>query len=101
MSILYSPGGTFDLQKYMEFEHIETATRRERKIENLKVGGLILLGIGIALGIFLALISDHADGGNVAAVGVIPAMIGLAMFGGAWMMARGRRESPGTPAPRG
>jgi uncharacterized membrane protein YqjE len=94
-------GGSFDVQKYMEFEQVEAAARRERKIENLKIGGLILLGIGIALSVFLALIGDREDGGNVAAVGVIPAMIGLALFAGAWMMARSRRGIPGAPTPRG
>ena len=92
-------GGSFDVQKYMEFEQIEAAARRERKIENLKIGGLILLGIGIALSVFLAMIGDHEDG-NVAAVGVIPGMIGLAMFAGAWMMSRGRHGTSGTPVPR-
>jgi len=92
-------GGSFDVQKYMEFEQIEAAARRGRKIENLKIGGLILLGVGIALSVFLAMVSDHGDG-NAAAVGVIPGMIGLAMFAGAWMMSRGRQGTSGTPAPR-
>jgi hypothetical protein len=93
-------GGSFDVQKYMEFEQIESAARRERKIENLKIGGLILVGVGIALSVFLATVGDH-DNGNAAAVGVIPGMIGLAMFAGAWMMSRGRQGTSGAQAPRG
>ena len=92
-------GGSFDVQKYMEFEQIEAAARRGRKIENLKIGGLILVAIGFGLSVFLYII-DSEDGGNVAAVGVMPGMIGLAMFAGAWMMSRSQQGTPGAPAPR-
>ena len=92
-------GGSFDVQKYMEFEQIEAAARRGRKIENLKIGGLILVAIGLALSVFLYMIDT--DGGNVAAVGVMPGMIGLAMFAGAWMMSRGSQGTSGKPASRG
>ncbi len=92
-------GGSFDVQKYMEFEQIETAARRGRKIENLKTGGLILIAIGIGVSLFLYTIGSE-DNSNVAAVGVIPGMIGLAMFAGAWLMSGGRKETSGSPAPR-
>ena len=79
-------GGNFDVEKYMEFEQVERRAWRERRIENLRLGGLILVGLGVALVAFFYAVADHDR--RVATLGLIPAAVGAALFLAAWMMSR-------------
>jgi hypothetical protein len=79
-------GGNFDVQKYMEFEQVERRAWRERRMENLRLGGLILMGLGVALVAFFYAVANENRG--VATLGIIPAAVGGALFLSAWLMAR-------------
>jgi hypothetical protein len=78
-------GAGFDLQKYIEFEQAEQRFRRERRIENLNLSGLILGGIGLAVAAFFYVI-DPVWGGGMAVFGAFPFLVGLALFLGARMI---------------
>jgi peptidoglycan/LPS O-acetylase OafA/YrhL len=55
--------------------------RREqiRKIEGLKIGGIITLGVGIAMIVFMSFLPGH-DRGAPGLVGLVPAFVGAAML---------------------
>jgi hypothetical protein len=69
------PGATSALELMREEERI--AVRRAR--EGQRLGGLVMLGIGIALIPFLWAVLDRGDKG-VALVGLFPLLIGVALL---------------------
>jgi hypothetical protein len=79
-------GGNFDVQKYMEYEQVDRRAWRERRIENLRLGGLILVGIGLSVAAFFYAVVEENRG--VASLGFIPAAVGAALFLGSWLMSR-------------
>ena len=79
-------GGNFDVEKYMEFEQVERRFWRERRIENLRLGGLILVGLGVALVAFFYSVATEDRG--IASLGLIPVLVGAALFAGSWLMSR-------------
>lgn len=56
----------------------------KRRSQNLMIAGVITLGAGVGLGLFLGLLNPD-DGENVWAVGIIPATVGLALLLSAWI----------------
>ena len=80
-------GGGFDAQKLIEYEQTEQRFRRLRRAENLSLGGMILLGIGIAVGGFLYVI-DPVWSGGMATIGLFPGAVGGALLAGALMLKR-------------
>ena len=76
-------GSGFDLDKYARFQEIEAQAQARRRTDNLMLAGWILLAIGVSLSIFLYSVgSDHGDHGGrgAAAVGIIPAGVGVALL---------------------
>lgn len=57
----------------------ESRQEQIKKIEGLKIGGIISLGVGVALTIFLCVLSG-AGGGSPFLVGLVPALVGAAML---------------------
>jgi hypothetical protein len=57
-----------------EEEHI----RQVKKIEGMKLGGLMNIGIGVGLGLMLWAVAGHGDGPYL--VGAIPFLIGVALL---------------------
>ena len=51
-----------------------------RRSQNLMIGGLITLFVGIALAVFLSQVADGQDEKAVWLVGMIPASVGLALL---------------------
>jgi hypothetical protein len=71
----------------MEMMREEARQKQVKMIEGLKVGGLINLGVGLALVIFLrSLLGGGA--GSPYLCGLIPAMVGVAMLVYVFTMAR-------------
>jgi len=65
--------------KVLELMHEEDRLKRRRQLEGLKLGGLIVAGVGLALTLFLYFLdADQPDG--VFIVGFIPLFVGLAML---------------------
>jgi hypothetical protein len=62
-------------------ELLREEIRREqiRKIEGLKIGGIITLGVGIAMIIFMSVMASH-DRDTPFLVGLVPAFVGAAML---------------------
>ena len=54
-------------------------TAVKRRLEGMKLGGLITTAVGIGLMVFLHGVADHGDG-PVYLVGLIPLLIGLALL---------------------
>jgi hypothetical protein len=78
--------------KVLELMHEEDRLKRRRQLEGLKLGGLIVAGVGLALTLFLYFLdADQPDG--VFMVGFIPLFVGLAMLLYATLLA------PSTAAP--
>jgi len=78
--------------KVLELMHEEDRIKRRRQLEGLKLGGLIVAGVGLALTLFLYFLdADQPDG--VFLVGFIPLFVGLAMLLYATVLA------PSTAAP--
>jgi hypothetical protein len=57
----------------------ESRQEQIRKIEGLKIGGIITLGVGIAMIISISLVAGH-DRGAPFLVGLVPAFVGAAML---------------------
>ena len=70
-------------QKVLELMRQQDQAAQARRREGMKLGGLITLATGIGLGIFLFLIEEEEP---VWAVGLIPFLIGAALFGYAVFM---------------
>ena len=73
-------GGRYALEVMKEEERMRQAAQRVkdlRAIEGLKIGGLVNIGIGVGLSVFL-----YSLGGRQATylVGLIPGMIGVALL---------------------
>jgi hypothetical protein len=51
-----------------------------RRAQGLLIGGIITLAVGIGVGIFLYVLTDGEDQKRVWAVGLIPALVGLALL---------------------
>lgn len=67
----------------------EDADRRQR-IEGLKLGGLVTTAVGVGLAVFLALL---VRGHNVWAVGLVPGLIGLSLWGyGVYIASKGEAK---------
>ena len=94
-----SEGGAFDVQKYIEYERADMMMRRERRMESLKIAGLVLVGLGVALTIFFWNV-DTDERGVVVGIGAIPGFIGLSLFLASWMLGRGGRGAADSPTPR-
>jgi hypothetical protein len=60
----------------IEYMREQSRIVRLHTLEGLKIGGLIMTGIGIGVGILLWVLAGH----NVAACGAVPFMIGVAML---------------------
>jgi hypothetical protein len=77
-------GAKATLELLREEERIKAKTTRE----GLKIGGLICVGVGVALMIFLrALLASKAAAGPVYLSGLIPGLIGVAMLVYVYFMA--------------
>jgi hypothetical protein len=73
-------GGRQALEIMREEERIRQAAQRAkdlRAIEGLKIGGLVNVGVGVGLSIFLFSFNSRSP---VYLVGLIPAMIGVALL---------------------
>lgn len=57
----------------------ESRQEQIKKIEGLKIGGIITLGVGIAMIIFMAFLTGHERGAPFF-VGLVPAFVGAAML---------------------
>ena len=73
--IIDSPSGS--TQSVLDMVREEEREARLRRREGLKLAGLILIAAGIGLGALLALLSRQEPAWIV---GVLPALIGVAMF---------------------
>jgi hypothetical protein len=60
----------------LELLQQESRAAQREKREGMKIGGLVLVGVGLALGIFLSVIA----GRDVALCGLIPGLIGVALL---------------------
>jgi hypothetical protein len=69
-----------------------------RRSQNLMIGGLITLFVGIALAVFLSQVADGSDEKAVWLVGAIPAAVGLALLIGSQIV-KPRDGDGGTPNP--
>jgi hypothetical protein len=72
-----------------------------RRAQNMTIGGIILLFLGIGIGIFIYFVAG--DEGRPALIGLIPASLGLALLVSARIVARDAgngRSGPGPEAPR-
>jgi peptidoglycan/LPS O-acetylase OafA/YrhL len=56
----------------------QSRLERMKQREGMKIGGLVTLGVGVALMIFLRAVSHGTDSGYF--VGLIPALIGVALL---------------------
>ncbi len=63
----------------MELMREEARLELLKKREGMKVGGLICVGVGVALVIFLRVIAGH-EADNPYLVGLIPALVGVALL---------------------
>lgn len=63
----------------VELMHQEEAISIRRRLEGLKLGGLITSAVGIGFMIFLYAVND-ADGHKVALIGLIPLLVGVALL---------------------
>ncbi len=71
------------------------------RARGLLVGGIVTLSVGIGLGLMLLFLNDGSE--HVWAVGLIPALVGLALLVSSALMRRAADEDSGTapaPAPR-
>ncbi|HMG84523.1 MAG TPA: hypothetical protein VK574_02200 [Terracidiphilus sp.] len=57
----------------------ESRQEQIKKIEGLKIGGIITLGVGIAMVIFMSVLTGH-ERGVPFLVGLVPAFVGAAML---------------------
>lgn len=62
---------------------------RRKKVEGLKLGGMITFVVGIGVMIFLYALIDEA---SVSLVGLIPALIGLVLMVYGFLMAGGHKD---------
>jgi Flp pilus assembly protein TadB len=67
-----SEGAKAAIELLKEEEHL----KRIKSREGMKIGGLVNLGVGVGLTIFLWVLAGH----KVALVGLIPALIGVALL---------------------
>jgi hypothetical protein len=67
--------------------------RDRRRAQGLMVGGIVTLAVGLGLMLFLNIIEEHED---VWAVGIVPAMIGVALLLSSFLV-RPRGNGSGTP----
>jgi uncharacterized membrane protein len=77
-------GGSFDVQKYIEFERAEQLLRRKRRIESLNLAGIVLVAVGLAAVPFFYFVTDP----ELATLGLMPLAVGVALFVGARWMSR-------------
>jgi hypothetical protein len=77
-------GGSFDVQKYIEFERAEQLLRRKRRIESLNLAGIVLVAVGLAAVPFFYFVTDP----ELATLGLMPFAVGVALFVGARWMSR-------------
>jgi cadmium resistance protein CadD (predicted permease) len=71
-----------------------------RRSQNLLIGGLITLFVGIALAVFLSQVADGQDEKMVWLVGMIPASVGLALLIGSQIVKPRNGDSSSTTPPR-
>ena len=69
----------------------QAALNRSR---GLMVGGIVTLAVGVGLGLMLAVLNDDGNE-RVWAVGMIPALIGVALLLSSWVMRRAADEDHG------
>jgi hypothetical protein len=79
----------------LELMREEGHWERQKKWEGLKLGGLICIGVGVATVIFLR-VQTARDPGAPYLVGLIPALIGVAMLVYVYLLA-----GPVEPGPKG
>jgi hypothetical protein len=72
----------------------------KRRSQNLMIGGLITLFVGIALAVFLSQVADGQDEKAVWLVGMIPASVGLALLIGSQIVKPRNGDSSSTSPPR-
>ena len=87
-------GGNFDVQKFIEYEQAEQLMRRQRRAENLTLAAFILGGFGVALGAFLYVVDPLFNGG-LSTIGLLPLLLGAALYGAAILSRRTSPEGPG------
>lgn len=77
-----SESASFNTEKFIEFEKAELATKRARRISNLRLWGFIFLGLGGALVLFLFAVGVAAEKSPLmlGAIGLIPFALGGALM---------------------
>ncbi len=77
-----SESSSFDTEKFIEFEKAELATKRARRISNLRLSGFIFLGLGGALTLFLFSVgvAEEESPLMLGAIGLIPLALGGALM---------------------
>jgi hypothetical protein len=81
--------------KVLELMREEDRLKRRRLLEGLKLGGLIVTGVGLGLTLFLYFLDAEQPEG-VFVVGLIPFFVGLAMLVYATLLAPST-SGPGSP----
>lgn len=84
-----TPSATATIQYLQEQERTAEARREAKKREGYSLGGLINVGIGIALMAFLTAISHNPE---VGLVGLFPLVTGIALLLHTYLMSRRRAE---------
>jgi hypothetical protein len=85
-------GGNFDVQKFIEYEQAEQLMRRRRRAESLTLAAFILAGFGVAVGAFLYVV-DPVFNGGLSTIGLLPLLLGAALYGAAALLQRGSKEA--------
>jgi hypothetical protein len=61
-----------------------------RRLEGLKVGGLLAVSVGIGMGVFLRAV-DRSDPEPVFLIGIIPLLVGVTLLAYVYLLAPNRR----------
>jgi len=69
-----------------------------RRSQGLVIGGLITLAVGVALSVMIGMLSN--DTPNAWAVGLIPALVGIALLLSAWIVRPREADRGAGPPPR-
>lgn len=98
-AMLQSPGEGADavLALIREQDARQQRVQEEKQLQGLKLGGLINVGVGIGLMIFLGAIAPEEP---VYLVGLIPLLVGLVLSYYAWYMAPKPADPSGDAQPR-
>jgi hypothetical protein len=80
-------GAKYVVEMMREEEHnrqLRASANEVKRIEGMKIGGLVLIGVGVGL---MAMIGALADKPTAGAVGLIPGLIGVALLAYALFLA--------------